>query len=199
MSLSKEYTEKEMNALEERAKKFHDSLYSEPIEENIIVVLFSNTTNEERQIIRNFYKSLYNTPVQNDINFRLEKELKDLAINMFDTPYEYDARELYKALNSPKIDDEVIVEIFSSRPKSHLDVVEIAYNKFYNKSLRDDIQKFLPKKNSEFIFAIMNTERPIDQTISGNDAYENAQEMIKIGIKEFGNDVNIFQKIFIES
>lgn len=198
MSSPKEYTQEELYDLDIKSKQFHDALYSEPIDEAVIVDILSNTTNEERQIIRNSYKSSYKVPIQNDIKSQLDKELKELAIDLFDTPYEYDARELHRALNSLTVDDDLIIEIFASRPKAHFEYVESAYEKFYEKSLRDDIEKHTPKEFAEFLFAIMETERPIDQTISGNEAYENASEMAKIGLKEFGIDVNIFQKIFIE-
>ena len=197
MSLSREYTEEEYNTLESKAKQFHDALFSEPIDENFIVELLISTTNEERQIIRKFYKDSYNTPVQNDIKLRLQNELKTIAINFFDTPYEYDAKELYKIFSSPKIDDDSIVELFASRPKAHFETVEIAYKKFYNRDLKDDIKNHLPKEHAEFLLAIMENERPIDQTISGNDAYEDASELIKVGLKEYGIDVQKFKKIFI--
>jgi hypothetical protein len=197
MSLSREYTEEEYNTLESKAKQFHDALFSEPIDENFIVELLISTTNEERQIIRKFYKDSYNTPVQNDIKLRLQNELKTIAINLFDTPYEYDAKELYKIFSSPKIDDDSIVELFASRPKAHFETVEIAYKKFYNRDLKDDIKNHLPKEHAEFLLAIMENERPIDQTISGNDAYEDASELIKVGLKEYGIDVQKFKKIFI--
>ena len=52
---------------------------------------------------------------------------------MLDTPYEYNAIELYNALKSITNDDNTIVEIFSSRPKNHLEIVDLAYQKFFKK------------------------------------------------------------------
>ena len=117
---------------------------------------------------------------------------------MFDTPYEYDARELHMALNSFTNDDNTIVEIFVSRPKNHLDIVDLAYKNFYKISLREDVQKQGSKEYSQFLLAIMDFERPIDQTISGNDAYETAKDLIKTGLKAYGSDVNLFKKVFVE-
>ena len=54
---------------------------------------------------------------------------------MFYTTYEYDARELYKALNSLRNDDNTIVEIFASRPKNHLEIADFACQNYFKISL----------------------------------------------------------------
>jgi hypothetical protein len=198
MSQAKEYTPEEINELEESSKQFHEALFGKTIDENIIVDILINTTNEERQIMRGCYKKAYNHPIQNDINSQLTGKLREITIDMFDTPYEYDARELHKALNSFTNDDNTIVEIFASRPKNHLEIVDLAYKKFFNISLREDVQKQGSKEYSQFLLSIMDIERPLEQTISGNDAYETAKELIKNGLKVYGTDVNLFKKVFVE-
>jgi hypothetical protein len=198
MSQPREYTDDEIKDLENKSIQFHDALFQKSIDENIIVDILSNTSNKERQIIRSCYKKKYNHPIQNDINSKLINKLKEITIDMFDTPYEYDARELHIALNSFTNDDNAIIEIFASRPKNHLDIVDIAYKNFYKISLREDVQKQGSKEYSQFLLAIMDFERPIDQTISGNDAYETARDLIKNGLKVYGTDVNLFKKVFVE-
>ena len=92
----------------------------------------------------------YNHPIQIDINTQLTGKLGEITIDMFDTPYEYDARELYKALNSFTNDDSIIVEIFASRPKNQLELVDLAYKKFFKISLRDDVKKQGSKEYAQF-------------------------------------------------
>jgi hypothetical protein len=198
MSLQREYQPEEIKELENRTNEFHKALFEKTVDENIIVEILSNTTNEERQIIRSIYKKTYKHPIQNDINSQLTGKLREITIDMFDTPYEYDARELHTALNSFTNDDITIVEIFVSRPKSHLDIVDIAYKKFFKISLREDVQKQGSKEYSQFLLAIMDFERPLEQTISGDEAYDAAKELIKNGLKVYGNDLNLFKKIFVE-
>ena len=198
MSHSREYTPEELKELENLSIQFHDSLFGSTIDENIIVEILSATTNEQRQIIRRYYKKSYNRPIQNDINSKLTNKLREITLDMFDTPYEYDARELHNALNSFTNDDNTIVEIFVSRPKNHLEIVDLAYKKFFKISLREDIQKQGSKEFSQFLLTLMDIERPLDQTISGKDAYNAAKELINNGLKVYGTDVNLFKKMFIE-
>ena len=120
MNQQKEYTQEELADLQNKSSQFREALFGKSIEGNKIAEILSITTNEERQIIRGFYKKAYNHPIQNDINTQLTGKLREITLDMFDTPYEYDARELYKALNSFTNDDNTIVEIFASRPKNRL-------------------------------------------------------------------------------
>ena len=197
MNQQREYTEQELQDLENLSTQFHDALFGKSIDENTIVKILSSTTNEERQIIRGLYKKSNNHPIQNDINTQLTGKLREITIDMFDTPYEYDARELHNALNSFNNDDN-IVEIFASRPKNHLEIVDLAYQKFFKISLREDVQKQGSKEYSQFLLAIMDVERPLDQTITGKKGYDIAKELIKNGLKIYGTDVNLFKKVFIE-
>ena len=198
MSLQREYQPEEIKELENRTNEFHKALFEKTVDENIIVEILSNTTNEERQIIRSIYKKTYKHPIQNDINSQLTGKLREITIDMFDTPYEYDARELHTALNSFSNDDITVIEIFVSRPKSHLDIVDLAYKKFFKISLREDIQKQSSKEYSQFLLALMDFERPLEQTITGDEAYDSAKELIKNGLKVYGTDLNLFKKIFVE-
>ena len=205
MTLSKEYTEEDINDLNQKSLQLQNILLdnselNEESTEEIITILVT-TTNEERQLIRAEYKKQNNHPIQDDINAKLKENysnFNDMFINMFDTPYEYDAKELYKVLSSKDSNEDTIIEIFSTRSKSYLDITDIAYKKFFNISLRDEIKKQFHKIFADFLLAIMDNERPMEQTISGDDAYEIANEIIKNGYKEYCSDVNLFKKLFIE-
>ena len=186
MTLSKEYTEEDINDLNQKSLQLQNILLdnselNEESTEEIITILVT-TTNEERQLIRAEYKKQNNHPIQDDINAKLKENysnFNDMFINMFDTPYEYDAKELYKVLSSKDSNEDTIIEIFSTRSKSYLDIIDIAYKKFFNISLRDEIKKQFHKIFADFLLAIMDNERPLEQTISGDDAYEIANEIRK--------------------
>ena len=72
------------------------------------------------------------------------------------------------------------------------------YKKFFKISLRDDVKKQGSKEYAQFLLAVMDIERPLDQTISGNEAYDTAKELIKNGLKLYGSDINLFKKVFVE-
>ena len=188
----------DLEELKLKSTQFHDALFENPIDENTLIDVLTSTTNEERQLIRGFYKQAYNNPIQNDIKSQLQDRLRQMAIDLFDTPYEYDARELHTALNSLTNDDNVIIEIFASRPSAYLEIVDTAYNKFFKISLKDEIKKHTSEEFAEYLIALMEVERPMEQTISGNDAYEYAEELKNGELANIGTDVEKFKTVFVE-
>ena len=63
---------------------------------------------------------------------------------MFETPYEFETREFKKALSTTiGGNDDIIIEIFSSRPKSYL-----------------NIQNKLSKNYSKFLLTLMEKDHP---------------------------------------
>ena len=85
---------------------------------------------------------------------------------MFDTPYEFESRELKKALSTTiGGDEDIIIEIFASRPKRHLNMIDLAYQKFYEIFLKEDIQNILSKDYFKFLLTLMEIDRPEEQTI----------------------------------
>jgi hypothetical protein len=188
----------DLEELKLKSTQFHDALFENPIDENILIDVLTSTTNEERQYIRGLYKQSYNNPIQNDIKSQLKDRLRQMAIDLFDTPYEYDARELHTALNSLTNDDNVIIEIFASRPSGYLEIVDTAYNNFFKISLKDEIKKHTSEEFAEYLIALMEVERPMEQTISGSDAYEFAEELKNGELANIGTDVEKFKTVFVE-
>ena len=186
-----------INELTEKAKQIKKALKSKPKNENIIINTLNSTNNSERQIIRKCYKRLYNKPIQNDIKEDLTNNFKYLCLSMFDTPYEYDSKELYKSINSNPIKYKIIIEIFSSRNKSHLKITNQAYEQFFKISLREEIKKKLPKKFSKFLLNIMDTPRKEEKSLSNNDIYKFAKIIKEKNIEIF-EDENIFKILFLE-
>jgi len=191
-------TPEEVKNLEAMSIQIHDALISKPIDEEAIINILSSTSNLDRQIIRFFYKKKFLNPIQSDIKSHLSKELRDLVFNMFDLPYEYDARELHNAIASLNRDDKTLIEIITTRPRSHLILVQKIYKKFYNTSLKDDILNLDDKNFAQFLLTILSSKRPKEKTLEINDAYNIAKDLDKNGIKEYGIKVDLFKEIFVD-
>ena len=114
MFITKVFSPGILNELLNKTVFFHDAILAQKdINEKIIELILTTTKNDERQKIRDNYKKVFHYPIQNDISKIKEKNplLHDISLNMFDTPLEYDARELHKALIN-NIDIDTIIEIF---------------------------------------------------------------------------------------
>ena len=191
-------TQEEVKNLEQMSIKFHDSLYRKKIDEETIVSILSTTSNLDRQIIRLFYKKKFPNLIQKDIQTQLSGDFGKLVLNLFDLPYEYDARELHRSLTSFSKDEKAIIEIIITRPRSHLILVQKIYKKFYNVSLKNDILNLSDKTFSEFLITILASNRPSGLTLKPNDAYNIAKDIIKNGVKQYGKNVNLFKQVFVD-
>ena len=191
-------TQEEVKNLEQMSIKFHDSLYRKKIDEETIVTILSTTSNLDRQIIRLFYKKKFPNLIQKDIQTQLSGDFGKLVLNLFDLPYEYDARELHRSLTSFSKDEKAIIEIIITRPRSHLTLVQKIYKKFYNVSLKNDILNLSDKTFSEFLITILASNRPSGLTLKQNDAYNIAKDIIKNGVKQYGKNVNLFKQVFVD-
>ena len=191
-------TQEEVKNLEQMSIKFHDSLYRKKIDEETIVSILSTTSNLDRQIIRLFYKKKFPNLIQKDIQTQLSGDFGKLVLNLFDLPYEYDARELHRSLTSFSKDEKAIIEIIITRPRSHLTLVQKIYKKFYNVSLKNDILNLSDKTFSEFLITILASNRPSGLTLKPNDAYNIAKDIIKNGVKQYGKNVNLFKQLFVD-
>ena len=191
-------TQEEVKNLEQMSIKFHDSLYRKKIDEETIVTILSTTSNLDRQIIRLFYKKKFPNLIQKDIQTQLSGDFGKLVLNLFDLPYEYDARELHRSLTSFSKDEKAIIEIIITRPRSHLTLVQKIYKKFYNVSLKNDILNLSDKTFSEFLITILASNRPSGLTLKPNDAYNIAKDIIKNGVKQYGKNVNLFKQVFVD-
>ena len=190
-------SQEKINELTENAKKIKSALKSNQRDEKIIVDIINSTNNSERQIIRTCYKRLYDIPIQNDIKSGLTEKFKDICLSMFDTPYEKDSRDLYKAFNSHPINENIIIEIFASRTKSHLNIINQAYEQFFKISLKESMKNKLSPTFSKFLLTIMETDRTENKNITNEDAYENAK-LIKEKKSSIFEDEKFFKKIFLE-
>ena len=187
-------TPEEVKNLETMSIQFHDAIFNKKINEDSIISILSTTTNLDRQIIRLFYRKKYSTPIQTDIKMQLSSDLRDLVLDLFDLPYEYDARELHRALTSLKTGTKTINEIIITRPRSHLILVQ----KIYNIALKNEILNLSDKNYSEFLITILASQRPTNPTIEINDAYNIAKDIIKNGVKQYGKNANLFKQVFVD-
>lgn len=180
-------------------EEFHKALKSDPVNEDYIVETLSNLSLSERLDLRNEYKKLYGHPIQDDLNEYLSYKFRDLSLLMFDSPAEYDARELHRSLHSFMNDDKTICEIFASRNQDELELIDKAYQKFYGVSLKDDLKNETKKEYGTFLTAVMDTHRPVGETVKDDKAKEVARELANGDMKNLTKDVNLFKKYFLET
>lgn len=174
-------------------------LNSKETNEEEIIKIVNKTNSEQRQEIRALYKKKYKHPIQKDISKSLSYKFREVLLALFDTQYEFDARELNRAFHSLIKNYKVICEIFASRSKEALNFVDTAYYYFYGYNLKDEIKRSEDEKFGKLLLAIMSTKRPEYETTSISDEYakEIATNLGARGLQKYIDDIEMFKKTFI--
>lgn len=194
------YLPRDPKSIRQMAKAFKKAFSQDKIDEDMLAELMNNTNPERRQKIREEYKNLYNNVIQNDIlKADISKKLKDVILALFDTQPEFDARQINNALEKLfGTDEEIINEIFASREKEELNLINSAYKEFYGKSLIEELKNKLKPEYYQLLEQFMLTPRNNQENIGDTKAQQIATEIKEKGIQEYINDTELFKNTFVK-
>ena len=189
-----------IKASSEKAEILHNMLNEKNINYDAFFSFLLSTTNYERQIIVEEYKSKFQKTIFDDINSQiLNKEVKNIITLMFYNYYELDARTLHKALKE-KRNEKPIVEIFASRPSWFLQIVNDEYKRLYGITLKEELSQEKKSDFISFLQCILITPRLKTNFIkTEKQAGDVVQEIITKGLKKYGTDVELFKNLFVKN
>ena len=184
----------------EKALTLHNMLNEKNINYDSFFSFLLSTTNYERQIIAEEYKSKFTKTIFDDINTQISnKDVKYIVTLMFYNYYELDARTLHKALKE-KRNEKPIVEIFASRPSWFLQIVNDEYKKLYGITLKEELSQEKKSDFISFLQCILVTPRLKTNFIkTEKQAGDVVQEIITKGLKKYGTDVELFKNLFVKN
>ena len=184
----------------EKASTLHNMLNEKNINYDSFFSFLLSTTNYERQIIAEEYKSKFTKTIFDDINTQISnKDVKYIVTLMFYNYYELDARTLHKALKE-KRNEKPIVEIFASRPSWFLQIVNDEYKKLYGITLKEELSQEKKSDFISFLQCILVTPRLKTNFIkTEKQAGDVVQEIITKGLKKYGTDVELFKNLFVKN
>jgi len=184
----------------EKAEILHNMLNEKNINYDAFFSFLLSTTNYERQIIAEEYKSKFQKTIFDDINSQiLNTEVKNIITLMFYNYYELDARTLHKALKE-KRNEKPIVEIFASRPSWFLQIVNDEYKRLYGITLKEELSQEKKSDFISFLQCILVTPRLKTSFIkTEKQAGDVVQEIITKGLKKYGTDVELFKNLFVKN
>jgi hypothetical protein len=189
--------DKEVQIAIEKGKKLYSLLKSKKLDIEEIFKTIINTNNYERQIMNDYIEKNHSRSIIQALEILFSGTLREILIYMFYSPYELDARLLYTALHSFKTDKKLIVEIFASRPKWYLELIDQEYLKLYKVTLKSELLKKKNNNFNKFLLCIFETEREEGKHLEVKDAELIVDEMLKKGLKVYGTDLELFKKVFV--
>ena len=194
--MEEEYDEETKIAIK-KAEELYKLLKARKLDVNAVFQAILNTNNYERQIMNDYTESTYSKSIISLLDSAFKGDLKEVITYMFYSPYELDARLLNTALSGFRTDSKLIVEIFASRPKWYLELIDQEYKKLYKVTLKSVLEKKKNNNFNKFLLCLFETERPEGKHLELKEAEQIVDEILKKGLKVYGTDLDLFKKVFV--
>ena len=162
--------------------------------ESIIISILCSKSNSELQKLKKDYENKYNENLNEKLNKKLKSKLKDLIQALLQDPIEYDANEIFKAVDGLGTDDDALIEIISSRSQDHLKDVSKKYFETRKVTMENDIKNDTSQAYGRLITQMSKGERSENPYPNINDIKKICSELK--GEKNKKLDKDIFVKYF---
>ena len=165
-------------------------------DEDTIIKLVCNRTNHERQEIVKYYATAYGKDLIKQLKSELGGKLEDIVIGMFQTPAEYDATCLYKAMKGLGTDESVLIEIIGTRVNWQIKQIKEAFTKLYKKDLIKWVDSETSGAFKKLLISLLQGNRSENQNPDPSMMANDAQALYRAGAGRWGTDEAMFNKIF---
>ena len=165
-------------------------------DEDTIIKLVCNRTNHERQEIVKYYATAYGKDLIKELKSELGGKLEDVILGMFQTPAEYDATCLYKAMKGIGTDESVLIEIIGTRVNWQIKQIKEAFTKLYKKDLIKWVDSETSGAFKKLLISLLQGNRSENQNPDPSMMANDAQALYRAGAGRWGTDEAMFNKIF---
>lgn len=167
-------------------------------DEDKIIELITNRTNEQRQRIKDSYNSLYNSDLIKDLQKSLSGHFQDVVVALFYTPIDYDCFQLRKAVKGLGTDEDALIEILATRSQKDIEQIKVRYAEMYpGRTLVKDIEGDTSGGFKKILLALLDAKRPRNEQPDYEECERCAKLLYESGQSKKG-DIDIFTKIFTE-
>jgi annexin A7/11 len=183
----------------EDAEILRSSMKGKTKNEEKIIKIITNRTNEQRQQIKTEYNKLYNSDLIKDLQKELSGHFEDVVVALFYHPIDYDCFQLRKAVKGLGTDEDALIEILATRTPQEIEQIKQRYSEMYpGRSLVKDVESDTSGNFRKILVALLEAKRP------DNSSYQVEQEEIercaKLLLAEDNKklDIDVYIKIFTE-
>ncbi|CAK9297034.1 unnamed protein product [Gordionus sp. m RMFG-2023] len=164
-------------------------------DEKTIVNVLGKRSNKQRQQIIVQYKMLYGKDLINDLKGELSGKFEAVIIALLVPTYEYDARLLRGSIRGLGTDEDLLIEILSSRSPSDIRQIKQVYQQLFKKDLEKDIINDTSGHFQRLLVSLSTGMRDEGNNIDPSLAKRDAEALLKAGVKKWGTDESAFNAI----
>ncbi|MBN3317653.1 ANXA2 protein, partial [Atractosteus spatula] len=120
-----------------------------------LVRVLTNRTNAQRQQIAEMYRGVTGQELVPNLKRALSGEVETMLLGLMMTPAVFDAHQLRNAMEGLGTDEEVLVEVLSTRSAAQLQQIAAAYRDEFQRDLEKDIRSETSQGFRELLLALL--------------------------------------------
>ncbi|KAM4688728.1 annexin A13 [Discoglossus pictus] len=173
---------------EKDAKKLHKACKGMGTDEKAIIEILSNRTSDQRQEIKQKYKSMYGKDLDGVLKGELSGNFEKAAVALLDRPCEYDARELRQAMKGAGTNESLLVQILCTRANKQVAAIREAYKRLFDRDLESDIKSETSGNFSKILVSLLQANRDEGLSINEDLAGQDAKRLYEAGESRWGTE-----------
>ncbi|KAJ8033476.1 Annexin A13 [Holothuria leucospilota] len=166
-------------------------------DEDKIIEILTNRTNEERQEIKAKYEACFGKDLVKRLKREVRGDLEDCLEALLDPPPIYDAKELRRAMDGGGTDEDIIIEIMCTRMNAEIEAIKEAYAAEFERDLKDDLESETSGNFKYLLVSLCAGGRDESDEVDGDAAVADAQELYDAGEDRWGTDESTFNRILV--
>ena len=182
----------------EDAQNIHTYISEKTKDEDKLINLVTNRTNEERQVIKNEYNSTFNSDLIKDLKKSFSFNFQEVLVGLFYDPIDYDCYHIRKAVKGLGTDEDALIEILTTRSPETIEKMKERYKLLYpGRDMVEDIKDDTSGDFREILMVLLNYKRSTNTNPNKEDCIACAKSLYEAAQTK-NNTVSIYTKIFTE-
>jgi len=118
-----------------------------------------------------------------------------LLVSLLDTPSEHDAKYLEKAMKGFGTNEDMIIEILTTRSNAQLREIKSTYRELFDRELKNDIASETSGTFKQLLLDLLEANRDESFRMDPAKAKKDAEALYKSGEGKWGTDEDVFVKV----
>ncbi|KAM9325521.1 annexin A7 [Gastrophryne carolinensis] len=177
------------------AEKLRKAMKGFGTDEQAIVDVVANRSNDQRQKIKAAFKTAYGKDLIKDLKSELSGHVEELILALFMPPTYYDAWSLHNAMKGAGTKEKVLIEIMCSRTNAEIRNIVACYKSEFGRELEKDIRSDTSGHFERLLVSMCQGNRDENPNVNLQQAEQDAQRLYQAGEGKLGTDESSFNLV----
>jgi len=164
-------------------------------DEDAIIDILPYRNNKQRQEIIAQYKQMFGNNLKTDLYWELSGYFLEVILALLETPANYAASELRKAVKGAGTDEMALIEFICTSTNKQIEDIKAAYQKLYSRNLEKDVVDDTSSHFKTLLVSILQGNRDESLKIDREKAKTDAKSLHDAGEEMLGTDEVRFNAI----